>query len=504
MSNRKNLLDRLNTLVTKVGDTHKTAAAAVKTASPGDGAEDGTKAVETGAQMASNKSEAAKGTKAMVDGGAKTNPAGASLDMSTDGATAVATDGQKGTEGADLEIKAQAANGPEGGIKGDDKTAALVADLRKVASELETSEKASSSTAKAEAKLAQILSKKAEAPRTLTALEQFLVKQARSNAKVKIAADMPDQAVADQSSNGLMEAIQSGQLSEEDAEKILLEAVQSGAISEEELAQAMQEMHGAGAGAQGAPAAGLPAEAGAAAAAPLGDGAAPAPAMGGDPAAAGGEMVEDPGLEAKMAAVNIGPGHDLYLQKIATLNKDAFDAGYDYAVKLAEAMLGDNVEDGTKDAEGGIEAPKVEKAVLKPAEGEAVGTKDQIENNGQKDIPAASTKKAEALPPEAMGAGAPPAADPMAAAGGAPTDPAAAMSDPSSVLNPKSPEEAAALQQVLQEMGLSMEDLQALMAQKSGQPSADPAAAKMAAARVATRIEILSKVAALQETAAAK
>ena len=135
----------------------------------------------------------------------------------------------------------------------------------------------------------------------------------------KVAAEADDAEVADQATAQLMEQIESGQLSEEDAMKILDEAVKSGAISQEDVQAAMAELQAAGgqaAPAEAAPAGAMPPEA------------APAPE----------EMVSDPGLEAKLAQVDVGPEHPLYQTKLASLYAEPMRAGAAFLVKVAEEM----------------------------------------------------------------------------------------------------------------------------------------------------------------------
>ena len=172
-----------------------------KSASPGDPltSDNGTTAPETGAQMASNNEEAGKHTAAKVDGGAETNPAGASVTMSTEGATAASTDGQEGPSGADLEDKHQAANGDEGGLSGDPadldkKTASeLIGNARSLAGELKTAAESlpvDEAAEKATQKLASALGKSEghsdSASAELTGFDRMLAKRAME-AALKVA-----------------------------------------------------------------------------------------------------------------------------------------------------------------------------------------------------------------------------------------------------------------------------------------------------------------------------
>lgn len=271
-----------------------------------------------------------------------------------------------------------------------------------------------------------------------------------------------------------MQAIQSGQMTEEDAEKILMEAAQTGAISEEELMQAMQELQAAGGGEGGAPA---------------GDPAAGPAGMPADAGAPPADMMSDPSLEAKVAAAAIGPDHPMYLQKLASLYADDVKAGYEFAVKLAEE-IGASVEDGTKPAP----EPKDAKPTLKPApevKGEAVGTEAQQPNNGDAKLPAAKT--AEEKEPKAEENAEAPAHE--KAEGEAQAAPVAEMAG----VMPGSPEEKQALLEVLSQMGLTEADLHKLMAAQAPAAPMDPMAAKVASFKNRVRSTLISKIASLQD-----
>ena len=312
----------------------KTAAlkeAAGPTSSALDSAEDGTKPAATGAQAAANKSDAGDYTAAMADGGAKTNPVGGSVANSTDNATAVSTSGQEGAKGADLEVVKDADNGKEqsqnkvdgkGDATGSFKAAA---DLKAFADELR--------------KAASAL---------LTPLDHFLVKAARAIEEPelkKVAQEMSEDDLAGNASDALMEQIQSGQLSDDDAAAILEEALQSGAISEEDIAQAAQMLEGQGG--EGAPegaegmdgGAGLPPEAAAGMDAAAATEVPPSPEV--DPATA---------PEAKMAAAgnttveamklaSVTPDSPKYVEKLVQIFPTDIQAGYDFGIKLAEELL---------------------------------------------------------------------------------------------------------------------------------------------------------------------
>ncbi len=412
------LLKDLDKLLVKVAKEKK---ASLKTASPGDGVEDGTSKPSTGEQMAKNKEEAGKHTEAKVDGGAKANPVGGSLEASTEGATAVSASGDKGGEGADLAVKNDAPNGPEGGIKSAS-IKELSDALRKVAAQVTAVEKT------ADAKGSEVSGDTKQAT-AQSSLDYFLVKCARSLSQVKSAAEggMDDAGLADHASDQLLQALQSGEIGEEDAEKMLTEMAQQGAITEQDLIEAMQAMHG-GQGGQAAPAAPE--------AAPVAPEAAPVAAPA-DVAPVADPGISDPGLEAKLAAAHIDADHPQYLEKLSSFYSAELDAGYAYCMKVAEAIMGDEA--------GAMVDPSL------------------------------------APPIDPASAGAAPAGDPMVA------DDAA--------LNPSDPAEQQALEKLLADMGLTLDDLKGLAAQKSSipqDPSMDP---KVAAFREKAMTAILRKTA---------
>jgi hypothetical protein len=414
--------------------------------------------------MASNKAEAAKSTAAMVDGGAKTNPANGSVTNSTEGATAVATDGKSGTKGADLEVKKDADNGPvaQSALS---KTSSIVDELRKAASADETPAPAVEENA-ATKLLKKALAK--DAPSPFEALVGKFMQKRAADAPPAPAADPAAGAPADAGAppapkgddkggdagvDQLMQAIQSGQLTEEDAEKLLMEGVQSGAITEQDLMEAMQALHGQGgdaAAGAGAPPAGDPAAGGAPAPAPMD----PAAGAAAAPAGPDAGMVNDPALEAKMAHADIGPEDPRYLSKLASLYPEEIEAGYAAFLKLAEDMV---AEDPAAGADAG--APPAPPA---PANDPAAGA---------------------------------------APAGGAPLDPAQ-MSDPAAAIAPQDDAQKQALTQILAEMHITPEQaVQLLSTQVPPAPAGDPAAMKTAEYRVRVRSLLLNKVAALQEAA---
>lgn len=455
MTEHKSLLKDLDKLLVKVAKEKK---ASIKQASPGDDVEDGTSKPVTGEQLAKNKEEAGKHTAAKVDGGAKANPVGGSLEASTDGATAVAASGQKGGEGADLSVKGEAPNGPEGGIKSAS-VKELADALRKVAAQVTAVDKTAS------AKESEVSGDTKQAT-AQSSLDYFLVQCARSLPQVKSAAEggMDDSGMADHATQQLLQALQSGEIGEEDAEKMLMEMAQKGAISEQDLMEAMQAMH-QDAGGQGAPAG---ADAGAGAGAPpmggapdagaamgAGAGALPAgaPPMGGAPDAG---MVNDPALEAKVAALHIDAKHPDYIPKLASLYSADLDAGYELFYKVADQLVG--------------------------ADDDMAGTH---------------------AGPADMGAPAPDAGSADAGAGAPPAGPDAGMTDPNAVLSPTDPAEQQALMKLLADMGLTPDDLKNLMAQKAhgadagaGAPPAAPMdAPKLAAFREKALTAILRKTA---------
>lgn len=322
-----------------------------KTAAPGDplNEDNGTSAPETGAQMASNNEEAGKHTAAKVDGDAETNPAGASVEMSTEGATAVSTDGQTGTQGADLEKRHQAANGDEGGFEGEPsdwdkkKTAceALITEARTIAGELKIAAEKMPVDEKAEkamTKLAGLLGKSAgrsETAAPLTQFDRFLAKRAME------AGGLPPEAMADDvgaaagGAEDIIAGLQSGAIGEEEAAAILQEAVAAGALTEEDIAE-LGAMLDAGAAPEGAPLddpmAGDPMAGDPMAGDPMaGD------PMAGDPMAGDPMMGGDP-MAMKVAMLEVGPDHPDYIKKLDALHKEAQEFGYRLAVKTAQEI----------------------------------------------------------------------------------------------------------------------------------------------------------------------
>lgn len=478
------ILKDLDSMIKRAADIK--ADGLKKTAAPGGdlGADNGTQAPSTGAQYDKNVEEAGKHTAAKVDGGAEANKPGASVEASTEGATAVATDGQSGAKGADLEVKKDADNGsvPASELSKTsaalDKVAAdwvahgklISAGLGKIAAELPVDDAA----ARATAKLAGILGKsegQAITAGDLTSFDRFLAKKAAEQGL----GGGEEVGQAQAGAGDLMQRLQSGQVSEEEAAKILTEAAQSGALSEQDLAELQQLVQAQGAGAGGGdPAAGgaLPMDPTAAGGAPP---AGPMPGPDG--------QIQDPSLEAKVAALHIGPDHPDYAKKLAHFHGDAQRFGYDLAIKTAQEVLaleeameqekGDG-DDGKKHDEAGEghKEPDADDAAELPNDGCGAVQPDQA-----------------AIVDAMTGAGAPPAAPGAPVGPGAlpPMDPGSAGGIPT----PKTPEEAAALQQLLQELGISPEDLAKLQ-------QADVKVAAEHAFAFKARQAILGKVAALR------
>lgn len=364
-----------------------------------DSADDGTSPATTGERAAENKRDAAEYTTATVDGGAKTNPANASVSDSTDGATA-GTD-QRGGKGADMEPVKDADNGKE---KPENKIAAireLIEDARTFAGELrkqagmiiiekrkgaddeeaekeEDKEDDYKEDDKGDDKTAA--DKGGDEPK-LDKLGQYLVHLARNSNDAnlrKTAADMDDAALADAATEEMMHglesgeiddqmagdiladaeefgavgdedleaagsaaaeeliaAIESGQLSEEDAAVILDELMQSGAVTEEDLTAADQLME---AGLEGD----MPVD-DAPVGEPTAEDIAAAEELAGEDVAG---ALTDAGVDEKVARlVATGPSDKGYVQKLASVYGDYVDAGRKAFHKLAEDLLADKTAD---------------------------------------------------------------------------------------------------------------------------------------------------------------
>ena len=199
-------------------------------------------------------------------------------------------------------------------------------------------------------------------------------------------------------------------------------------------------------------------------------------------AAAGGEaMPEDP-MAMKMAMLDIGPDHPDYTTKLDKLHKQAQDFGYNLAVKTAQEMAGEEEEE--KEEEPG----EVEAEI-------APGVELEIEGEGEEGKPSNPPVSAEGAvggdqggAPGAPGLmAAPPAGDLGAPAG----EIVEAMSAPGDIA-PTSPEEEAALAEILAEMGLDQPGADQMMA--APVPQMD----KIASYKSRVRGALLSKAAALR------
>jgi hypothetical protein len=374
-----------------------------------DSAEDGTSPATTGEHAAHNKEMAAQYTAAAVDGGAPTNTVGKSVEKSTDGATAVATDGSEGSDTSKTEM-----GEPKKADNGTELPQNKVASVLKLAEELD-----------------------AVAESLITKFDRFLIKAARasSDKQVKTAAEgMDDGALAGDVNDQLLAKIESGEMSDEEAQAILEEAVASGAIAPEEI-QA------------------LAAEAGGEGGAPVDGGMPPAA-----PAAPEGEAELSPEDAARVEAAQVGPDSPEYMGKIASAYAAEMDAGYKFFMKLAEEIVAEQKEEA--------QDPKAEKA-----EGDAHEKSESKEEESAEHASAAA-----------------PAPAPVPATAQAPAAPAA---DPLS-LTPANPEEAAALKAVQAELGLTDEQLAQLMAAPVAQEKVASAETRFRTA-IYTRIASLAK-----------
>lgn len=351
----------LSELTAMLASRAEAKVASVKRASVGDDKSDGTSPTRTGSQAAAN-ADASKGIcAARVDNAAADNKDGDSIanSQSDQNVSAAATDGNSGAKGNTL--AAPKVEGIETGAPAMSAASAKIAsDLLEEAGRIEKLESA---------KIASV-----------TGIRRFLVDAVRADSSVKIAADMDDAEVADQAGDQLSQAVQGGQVSEEDAAAILEEALKSGAITEEDIAQAAQELQGQGGASAGAGAdAGVPPEAAAAAA----------------PSAPAGpeEMVSDPSLEAKMAAADIGPDHPMYLSKLENLYGDAMRAGAEHCVKVAHSLGFRKVAEDTPFA--GRETPgeerKEERHVVDAVKKELGLSDERAESLMRQNLPEAKT-----------------------------------------------------------------------------------------------------------------
>ncbi len=321
-----NILDELDGLIDQVSQ-RKLAAA--KIAGPIstklDGKEDGTTTASTGEQMADQqRAQNEQYPDNMTDTGAKDNEVGGSVDNSTDQATAVAPSGQEGTEGSQL--------GMEGEVSDDPKSAP----------DIPTNSGMNSGAFKQAAakclKIAKQLEKAAE--ELIQPMDRFLIDSMRQHPDPQIrkqAMDMADDELAAGAADSLMADIAQGNVSDEEAASILQEAVEAGVISEEEVAEAAQ-----------------------AAQAAMAEG-------GGE---MGGEMppeAEEELMEAKLAAADIGPDDPRYIQKLAGLYSADVQAGYAYGMQLGQKLAQEAEVEGDE-AYGGEETPEEEAAEAAMAE----------------------------------------------------------------------------------------------------------------------------------------
>jgi hypothetical protein len=261
-----------------------------------------------------------------VDKNADDTPVGASVTKSTDGATAVATDGQEGGKGAMLSIKGKADNGPED-TDSPDNNGFNSGAFKQAAAELR--------------KRAEALVKIAEA--SISPLGRFLANAVRNAPDAKLAKqaqEMPMDDLAGTVEDDLMARIEAGEIGEEEAMAILEEAVASGAVSEEDLAAAAAEMEAAGAAGAPAPTGDMPP--------------APVDEMAGDP------LAED--MQAKLASADIGPDHPDYLKKLAAEQQDSFHAGASFFEQLLKKA----------------QEVAAEEEIPTPAEDTAVGEEDLL------------------------------------------------------------------------------------------------------------------------------
>lgn len=277
-------------------------------------------------------------------------PMGASVTKSTDGATAVATDGQEGGKGAMLSIKGKADNGPED-TDSPDNNGFNSGAFKQAAAELR--------------KRAEALVKIAED--SISPLGRFLANAVRNAPDAKLAKqaqEMPMDDLAGTVEDDLMARIEAGEIDEEEAMAILAEAVASGAVSEEDLAAAAAEMEAAGAAGAPAPAGDMPP--------------APMDETAGDP------LAED--MQAKLASADIGPDHPDYLKKLAAEQQDSFYAGASFFEQLlkkaqevaaAEEELPVPVEDADMGEEDLLAAASPEEQAALAAVQQELGISDE-------------------------------------------------------------------------------------------------------------------------------
>lgn len=309
---KNNILADLDTLVKRASAQKTQAIKEASTSAKLDSAEDGTSPATTG-EMAADQVRAQKEQYAepSADVGGEDNSAGESVEQSTDEATAVSTDGQEGTKGGDLAAPgiSDADNGPEDTDSPDNNG---------------FNSGAFKSAAAEARKHAKELRKAASA--LLSPLDHFLIKSARATNNEKLkkqAMEMDDAELADAASDTLAAQLETGEIGDEEAVAILEEALASGAITEEDIAMATEAM-------------GVPAE--------------------------------DEMMEAKIAAADIDPDHPEYLRKLASLYPAEIQAGYAFAVKLAEELRDQYEEEEEAPEEAAIEGAVAPEAALPPEE----------------------------------------------------------------------------------------------------------------------------------------
>lgn len=409
---KQNLMSELDAMVKRAAAAK--AEVLAKKASIGDNVDDKTKPATTGEQAAANLAANKTRVEGTVDNGAKPNKADGSVQNHvSDGAAAASPDGSGGATGGVL-----AATKVEPLTSGDAmKTARDLADaLRKEAIKIEAPHiepggKALGSVVPKAANPVEGGAKaddiKPVASKKTAGIRAFLAKAALANENVKTAAaaeGLTDEQVGDAAGDNLLQQLESGQVSDEEATKILEEALASGAISEEDIAEALQG-HPALSGEQDPAAAAVQPDPAAAAAAPV------------DPA-----QLE----QAKVASAHIGPEDSRYIQKLASLYAQQRELGYAVAVKLAAELTEEGAE------------KKEDKAIADLQAAQAAEKKEEVKEDG---------------------------------------------------LKADTPEEKAALAQAQNELGLTNEQMQAVLAAP---------AAKTASAVDRYRAAILTKVAALQ------
>lgn len=313
---KNNILADLDSLVKRASAQKAQAIKEASTSSKLDSAEDGTSPATTG-EMAADQVRAQKEQYAepSADVGGEDNKAGESVEQSTDEATAVSTSGQEGTKGSELASGgiSDADNGPE--------------DTDSPNNNGFNSGAFKSAAAAAREQAAEL--RKAAAA-LLSPLDHFLIKAARDTKNEQLkkqAMEMDEAELADAAADTLTEQLEAGEIGDEEAVAILEEALAAGAISEEDIAMAAEAME-------------VPAE-------------------------------EDM-MQAKIAAADIGPDHPEYLKKLASLYPAEIQAGYAFAVKLAEELRDEYVDEG----EGGEAAPEeviADEEVLPPVDAEVGG-----------------------------------------------------------------------------------------------------------------------------------